>query len=91
MSEKKPVDIKIEINGSRSRVIVDGEDISDKISRYELSHQGGELPKLLVTFVGFDAVVGGSGFVQTPVIDAYLGKSTTSPAATELVGEQVRN
>lgn len=42
--------LKIEIDGFRAKIYLEGEDISDKVTSYKLTHKGGELPVLQLNY-----------------------------------------
>ena len=41
-------DIKIDVAGEKSRLVIDGQDISDKVVRYKLEYIAGRPPMLFV-------------------------------------------
>ena len=47
MSVRK-MDIKIDVAGEKSRLVVDGQDISENVVRYKLEHTAGLPPTLFV-------------------------------------------
>lgn len=53
--------VEIKIDGEMANFIVNGVDISDNITKYELVHNAGELPKLIVTMgAGMPVTVDGA-------------------------------
>lgn len=89
MQKDKPAAIRIEVDGTHAKLIVDGAELQDRISEYTLVHQAGKVPKLYVTFNAIDVSVNGDSFIQIPEsIRQLFEKNVTSPAATELVDEK---
>jgi len=59
-------DVQIETDGIRAKVIVDGEDITDHINEYALTHKAGELPVLTISFSVADVAVEGNASIEIP-------------------------
>lgn len=57
-------EVKIEINGTRAQLIVDGVDIAPRAAEYSLTQKAGEPAKLKVVFHAIDAVSTGDATVE---------------------------
>jgi hypothetical protein len=51
--------VNIEIVNGRTKIIVEGHDISNLVSGYTVTHNAGELPIVNLKLIGTDANVGG--------------------------------
>lgn len=61
-------EIVINTNGVIGTVIVDGIDMSDKITAYEIRHEGGKLPELILKLCGENMTVNGAMVPALPEV-----------------------
>ena len=60
---KKTEQIRIEIEGARAQIFIDGQNVAGKVRSYTLTQNTAEPAKLILELVGFNAYISGDAEV----------------------------
>lgn len=82
--------IEIKTEGIKSKILLDGMDISNVVTKYEFVHEGGRLPQMQVTLLSTDMSISSTcSPTFLPDIQLFLRSLSENNSAAPAVAETV--